>query len=224
MATQPLTMSASKTEDQSGFFWRKLHSLSGIVPVGVFLAEHFWSNSYVLVSPEKYDAVGQELQTLPFRPFIEAAGIWLPILFHAGYGFYIWSKGKSNALDYPWMHNWMYTLQRWTGLIAFVFIGWHMYTARFLTGGRSNFVTVHADMSHNLYVAFYLVGVLSASFHLGNGLWNFLCKWGLAATVRAQRAAAYLGAAVAICFALAGIMIVYSARFDFHPFAGYIQK
>ena len=223
MSTQPLTMSASKTDDQSAFFWRKLHSLSGIVPVGVFLAEHFWSNSYVLVSPQKYDAVGQELQTLPFRPIIEAVGIWIPILFHAGYGFYIWYRGKSNVLEYPWMHNWMYTLQRWSGLIAFFFIIWHMYTARFLTGGRSNFVTVHNDLSNNLYAALYLVGVLAASFHLGNGIWNFLCKWGLVATVPAQRAAAYLGAVVAISFALAGILIVYSARFNFHPFAGYVQ-
>lgn len=217
-------MSASKTEDHSSFFWRKLHSLSGIIPVGAFLAEHFWSNSYVLVSPEKYDAVSQELQTLPFRPFIEAVFIWIPILFHAGYGFYVWNQGKSNALEYPWMHNWMYTLQRWSGLVAFVFIGWHFYTARILTGGRSNYVSVHADMSHNLYVLIYLAGVVAASFHLGNGLWNFLCKWGLAATARAQRAAAWLGAGVALAFSLAGVAIVYSARFNFHPFEIYVQK
>jgi succinate dehydrogenase / fumarate reductase cytochrome b subunit len=217
-------MSAPKSEDQSSFFWRKLHSLSGIVPVGVFLAEHFWSNSYVLVSAAKYNEVGQELQTLPFRPMIEAVGIWIPILFHAGYGFYVWSKGKSNVLDYPWMHNWMYALQRWSGLVAFVFIVWHFYTARIVTGGRSNFGTVHADMSNNWYAAFYLVGVIAASFHLGNGIWNFLCNWGLAATVPAQRAAAWLGAAVAIAFSLAGLAIVYSARFDFHPFHIYVQK
>jgi len=217
-------MSASKSEDQSEFFWRKLHSLSGIIPVGAFLAEHFWSNSFVLVSPGKYDEVSQGLQTLPFRPVIEAVAIWIPILFHAGYGFYIWGKGESNAIAYPWMHNWMYTLQRWSGMVAFLFIGWHFYTARILTGGRSNYVTVQADMSHNLYAALYIVGVLAASFHLGNGLWNFLCKWGIAATARAQRAAAFLGAAVAISFSLAGLAIVYSTRFNFHPFEIYVQK
>jgi succinate dehydrogenase / fumarate reductase, cytochrome b subunit len=217
-------MSALNNEDQSAFFWRKLHSLSGIIPVGAFLTEHFWSNSFVLVSPAKYDAVGQELQTIAFRPIVEAVFIWIPILFHAGYGFYIWSKGDGNAIAYPWMHNWMYSMQRWTGLVAFAFIGWHFYTARLLTGGRSNFATVHADMSNNVYALLYVVGVLAASFHLGNGLWNFLCKWGIAATVRAQRAAAFLGAAVAISFSLAGLAIVYSARFDFHPFEIYVQK
>ena len=217
-------MSASQGQDPSSFLWRKLHSLSGIVPVGVFLAEHFWSNSYVLVSAARYDEVGQGLQTLPFRPFIEAAGIWIPILFHAGYGFYIWSKGKSNVLEYPWMHNWMYALQRWSGLVAFLFIGWHVWTARFITHGRSNFSTVHADMSNNYYAALYVVGIVAASFHLGNGLWNFVCKWGLAATVRAQRAAAFVGAAVAIVFSVAGLAIVVCARNNWHPFLTYVQK
>jgi succinate dehydrogenase / fumarate reductase cytochrome b subunit len=217
-------MSAPPSEDHSTFFWRKLHSLTGIVPVGVFLAEHFWSNSYVLVSPEKYDAVGQELQTLPFRPMIEAVGIWIPILFHAGYGFYVWWRGKSNVLEYPWMHNWMFTLQRWTGLVAFLFICWHFYTARILTGGRSNFGTVHTDMSNNAYALLYLVGVLAASFHLGNGIWNFLCKWGVTVTARAQRAAAYLGAGIALAFSFAGLAIVYAARYNFHPFSVYVQK
>jgi succinate dehydrogenase / fumarate reductase, cytochrome b subunit len=217
-------MSASQGQDPSSFLWRKLHSLSGIVPVGVFLAEHFWSNSYVLVSAAKYDQVGQGLQTLPFRPVIEAVGIWIPILFHAGYGFYIWSKGKSNVLEYPWMHNWMYSFQRWSGLVAFLFIGWHFWTARILTHGRSNFGTVHADMSNNFYAALYVVGIVASSFHLGNGLWNFVCKWGLAATVRAQRAAAFVGAVVAIVFSVAGLAIVVCARNDWHPFLSYVQK
>jgi succinate dehydrogenase / fumarate reductase, cytochrome b subunit len=216
-------MSAPKS-DQSAFFWRKLQSLTGIIPVGAFLAEHFWSNSFVLVSPGKYDEVSQGLQTLPFRVVIEAAFIWIPILFHAGYGFYIWSKGETNTIAYPWMHNWAYTLQRWTGLVTFVFICWHFYTTRWLTGGMSNYTTVAKDMSSNTYVVFYIVGVMAASFHLGNGLWNFLCKWGLAATVRSQRAAAYLGAAVAVTFSLAGLAIVYSTRFNFHPFEIYVQK
>jgi succinate dehydrogenase/fumarate reductase cytochrome b subunit len=44
-------MSSTATQPDSSYLLRKLHSLSGIVPVGAFLAEHFWSNSAVLVSP-----------------------------------------------------------------------------------------------------------------------------------------------------------------------------
>ena len=39
-------------------------------------------------------------------------------------------------------------------------------------------------MSHPGYLAFYIVGITAASFHLGNGLWNFACKWGIAVSAR----------------------------------------
>ena len=213
---------AGTTPDHS-FFWRKLHSFSGIFPIGVFLAEHFWSNSYALVSAAKYDEVSRELQQIPWRVLVEAGGIWLPMLFHGAYGCYIWWKGKSNLAEYPWMSNWMYTLQRWTGLAAFAFIGWHVYTERFLTHGKSTLADVERALADPGYLGLYVVGVLASSFHLGNGLWNFLCKWGLAATTRSQRAAGWLGAAVAIGFGAVGLAIVFGIRFHWRPFEFYAQ-
>src|SRR6266481_1303162 len=79
-------MSSTATRPDTNYLLRKLHSLSGIIPVGAFLAEHFWSNSAVLVSAAKYDEVSRDLQTIPFRPFVEWAFIFLPMLNHAGYG------------------------------------------------------------------------------------------------------------------------------------------
>ena len=74
-------MSATATRPQTSYLLRKLHSLSGIVPLGAFLAEHFWSNSSALVSAPKYNETSQELQTIPFRVLAEWAFIFLPILF-----------------------------------------------------------------------------------------------------------------------------------------------
>ena len=122
------------------------------------------------------------------------------------------------------MKNWLYTLQRYTGLIAFVYIGWHLYTERWLTEGRSTYDTVYADLQNPWYLAFFVVGILASSFHLGVGVWNFLCKWGLAATVRAQRAAGQLGVVVGFTFSLVGILILISFRFDWHPFSSYITR
>jgi succinate dehydrogenase / fumarate reductase cytochrome b subunit len=217
-------MSATATRPGTSYLLRKLHSLSGVIPVGAFLAEHFWSNSAVLVSPEKYNAISQELQTIPFRPFVEFAVIVLPILFHGGYGVYIWLRGKSNLSQYPWVANWMYTLQRYTGLVAFAFIAWHFYTERVMTGGRSTYDSVATDLQNPLYLTFFAIGILCSSFHLGAGIWNFLCKWGLAATARAQRTAGQLGALVGIAFSVVGILILIGFRFDWHPFSSYMMK
>jgi succinate dehydrogenase / fumarate reductase cytochrome b subunit len=217
-------MSGPATHPDSSYFLRKLHSLTGIIPVGAFLAEHFWSNSAALVSAAKYDDVSRDLQTIPFRPFVEWAFIFLPILYHGGYGVYIWLRGQSNVSQYPWVRNWLYTLQRYTGLIAFLYIGWHLYTERWLTHGRSTYDTVAQDLQNPFYLIFFLIGILASSFHLGVGIWNFLCKWGLAATVRAQRAAGQLGIAVGVLFSVVGVLIVLSFRLDWHPFSSYITK
>ncbi len=216
-------MSSAEPRPDHSFFWRKLHSFTGIFPVGAFLAEHFWSNSYALVSVEKYNAASRDLQTIPWKVFVEAAFIWLPILFHGGYGVYLWWKGESNVSEYPWVGNWMYSLQRWSGIIAFAFIGGHVYTERFLTHGKSTFADVDRALRNPYYFGFYLLGVVAASFHLGNGIWNFLCKWGIAATSRSQRAAGYLGALVAVVFSAVGVAIVLSIRFQWRPFEFYVQ-
>ena len=217
-------MSSTATRPDSSYLLRKLHSFTGLLPVGAFLAEHFWSNSAALVSRAKYDQVSQDLQTIPFRLLVEWIGIFLPMLFHAGYGIYIWLRGKSNVSAYPWVGNWLYTAQRYTGLIAFTFIVWHLYTERWITHGRSTYATVAKDMHHPAYLFFFVIGVLASSFHLGVGIWNFLCKWGLAATANAQRSAGRLGTLVGVTFSIVGVLIILSFRFDWHPFAAYLTK
>src|SRR3979490_880268 len=171
-------MSATATRPQTSYLLRKLHSLSGIVPLGAFLAEHFWSNSSALVSARRYNETSQELQTIPFRVLAEWAFIFLPILFHGGYGIYIWLRGESNIVQYPWMKNWLYTFQRYTGVIAFAYIGWHVYTQRWVTHGMSTYGEVAQQMRNPWAFAFMVVGVVATSFHLGVGIWNFLCKRG----------------------------------------------
>ena len=114
------------------FVLRRLHSLSGIVPVGAFLFEHILiSNSTAISGPAAYARQVSFLANLPLVFFLELFGIWLPIVFHALYGFYIWYRGEGNVAEYPWTGNWMYTAQRWTGGIAFVYILWHTWTMRF---------------------------------------------------------------------------------------------
>jgi succinate dehydrogenase / fumarate reductase, cytochrome b subunit len=214
-------MSPTATRPDTSYFLRKLHSFTGVLPVGAFLAEHFWSNSAALVNAAKYDEVSRDLQTIPFRPFVEWGVIFLPMLFHGVYGVYIWLRGKSNVSAYPWVGNWLYVTQRYTGLIAFAYIAWHLYTERWLTHGRSTYATVESDLQNPWYLLFFVVGILASSFHLGVGIWNFLCKWGLAATAKAQQAAGRFGVLVGVVFSVVGILIVISFRLNWHPFASY---
>ncbi len=110
---------------------RRLHSLSGIVPIGAFLIEHFISNSEATNGVQAYNDQVKFLTSLPFVHVMEWVFIFLPLLYHALYGIYIWYRGDSNVSEYPWTGNWLYTSQRWTGIIAFIYILYHVIDMRF---------------------------------------------------------------------------------------------
>ena len=162
---------------------------------------------------QKYDDVSVELQSIPWRFFVECAVLFgCRSCFTDFMGCTSGGRGNRMRSAHPWMANWLYVLQRWTGIIAFVFIVWHCIPERFAGQGRTNYQDLADAMSHPGYLAFYIVGVTAASFHLGNGLWNFACKWGIAVTVKAQRAAGWFGAAVTVALTFVGIVIAMGFR------------
>lgn len=175
------------------FVLRRLHSLTGIVPVGAFLFEHVLiSNSTAIGGPTAYARQVSFLANLPLVFFLELFGIWLPIAYHALYGFYIWYRGDGNPLAYPGSGNWMYTLQRWTGGIAFVYIVWHVATMRFLGSDlhaipEFSFGKVQHEVFQTPLFLFYVVGLIAASWHFAYGIWLFCAKWGIVSGEKAQK-------------------------------------
>ena len=71
----------------TSFLLRRLHSLTGIIPVGAFLFEHILiSNASAISGPDAYTRQVNFLANLPLVFFLELFGIWIPILFHGLYG------------------------------------------------------------------------------------------------------------------------------------------
>lgn len=210
------------------FALRRLHSLTGIIPVGAFLFEHILvSNSTALSGPEAYARTVSFLANLPLVFFLELFGIWLPITFHGLYGLYIWYRGDSNVGEYPWTGNWMYTVQRWTGGIAFVYIVWHTWTMRF-TGidlhehPMESFAKVQHEVVSPLLLAFYIVGLLAASWHFAYGIWLFAAKWGIVTGEHARRRLLRVCLGFFLLMSVVGLASLYtfSARFPQTPNAG----
>jgi succinate dehydrogenase / fumarate reductase, cytochrome b subunit len=202
----------------SSFLLRRLHSLSGIVPVGAFLFEHILiSNSTAITGPDAYARQVSFLANLPLVFFLELFGIWLPILFHALYGFYIWYRGDGNSVAYPWSGNWMYTAQRWTGGIAFAYILWHTYTMRF-TGvdlhdnPMASFGKVQGEVMHTGLFLFYVAGLVAASWHFAYGIWLFSAKWGIVSGDKAQQRLLRVCLVLFLVLCGAGLASLYSFR------------
>jgi succinate dehydrogenase / fumarate reductase, cytochrome b subunit len=205
----------------ASFLLRRLHSLTGIVPVGAFLFEHILiSNSTAITGPEAYARQVSFLANLPLVFFLELFGIWLPILFHALYGFYIWYRGDGNVAEYPWTGNWMYTAQRWTGGIAFLYIVWHTYTMRFTgvdlhASPSASFGKVQLEVYYTPFFLFYIVGLIAASWHFAYGIWLFCAKWGIVSGDKAQKR--FLGVCLALFLVMTGAGLASLTSFRSRP-------
>src|SRR5205814_10179267 len=113
------------------FVLRKLHQLTGIMPLGFFLLEHFYTNSKALTGAADFNNAVKDLQSIPYILFVEIGGIFIPLIYHAVYGLVITAEARPNNLAYPYPRNWFYLIQRITGVIIFFFIAYHVLNFRF---------------------------------------------------------------------------------------------
>ncbi len=199
----------------NSFLWRKLHSLLGVIPIGAFLIEHILSNFEALKGPVAYAAQVKFLNALPLVRVLEWTFIFLPIAYHALYGISIWLRGKSNVVYYPWAGNWMYVAQRWTGLIAFVYIGYHVATQRFMgtslpDNPGASFAKVQHELANPLILAFYIIAMIAICWHFAYGIWLFAAKWGITPGEKARKTFGYVCAVVGIALCLMGLASMYA--------------
>jgi succinate dehydrogenase / fumarate reductase, cytochrome b subunit len=176
------------------FFNRRLHSLLGVIPVGLFLMQHMVVNQFATRGPDAFNEAAKFMEHLPFRYLLETFVIFLPLLFHAIYGLYIAFTAKNNASRYGFFRNWMFLLQRVTGVITLIFITWHVWETRVAAafGSEVNFQMMENILSNPFMFGFYVVGVISTTFHFANGLWSFLVSWGITVTPRSQVISTYV--------------------------------
>ncbi len=192
------------------FLLRKLHSLSGIVPIGAFLLEHLVSNFEALKGPAAYAQQVKFLNGLPFVRVLEWTFIFLPLAYHAFYGVYIWLRGRSNVVYYPWSGNWMYLMQRWTGLIALAYIAQHVWRQRFSGVSLPEhpgaaFHKVQVELSNPWMLAVYAIAMIATCWHFAYGVWLFAAKWGITPGDRARKHFGYLCAALGLVLCAVGL-------------------
>lgn len=196
------------------YLLRKLHSLSGVVPVGAFLCFHLFENSRALLGQQQYDQAVEGISHLPYLIFLEVFLILLPLAFHAFYGLLLAIEGRPNVGRYTYTRNWMYTLQRVTGLSAFAFLAFHLYeywlpkvTGKITTA--QFFPLLCANMSSTIgpvpvVALVYILGIAACAFHFANGLWGFCFSWGITVSRRSQQAAAAVFGVVGVVVFLLG--------------------
>lgn len=193
------------------YFNRRLHSLLGVVPIGIFVVQHLIINHFIVYGEESYNKAAGFMGNLPFVLALEIFVIYLPLIFHAVLGVYIAFTAKYNLGNYKFGRNWAFFFQRITGIIALIFIVWHVWQTRVQVAlGNAE---VNADMMYNIlqqpfYFWFYIISILAIVYHLANGLWGFVVSWGIAQSPKSQRFFTYVSVLVFVVVSYIGIRTV----------------
>jgi len=163
------------------FLIRRLHSLTGIVPIGVFLIAHLVTNSSLAWGKFGLRAEGDGYSLaeggvkyfqkevswintqVPHLLLIEFT-LWGAIAFHSILGFYYATTGKGNLTRYAHQDNWRYSLQRWSGYFGILFIFYHIATLRW---GWSFLVPAGTQWSHE-----FSASTLASALQGSTGGWT----------------------------------------------------
>ncbi|TGB04123.1 succinate dehydrogenase cytochrome b558 subunit [Halobacillus salinus] len=191
-----------------GYVNRRLHSLLGVIPIGIFLIQHLTVNYFATRGPEAFNAAAHFMESLPYRYVLEIFIIFLPLLFHSIYGVYIAFTAKSNLGNFSYFRNWMFMFQRITGIITLIFIAWHVWETRIAVGffgAELNYQLMEGILTDPFFFWFYLIGVVSTTFHFSNGLWSFCVSWGITVSPRSQKIMTYASIIVFVAISYVGV-------------------
>jgi succinate dehydrogenase / fumarate reductase, cytochrome b subunit len=200
------------------FLLRKLHQITGIVPLGAFFLVHMFTNSKSMSGAKVFNESVEDIHHIPYLIFVEIFGIFLPLLFHSIYGIFISAEARPNVGNYGYGRNWFYLFQRITGVFLFFFIFFHILNLRFgvipglesygnPVAGNANkaFAIVAAEFSNAGILIFYILGIVATAWHLAYGFWLFAIDWGIIIGEKAQKMAMYACIGLAIFLSAVGI-------------------
>lgn len=175
------------------FYVRRLHSLCGLVCLGFFLLEHLFTNARALMGPLSFNRAVGLLTSIPWQIMlpVEVCFVAAPFAFHVFYGVYIAWQARHNVVNYPYLNNIQFTLQRITAWFLVAFLAWHVFDLRVMVRGGGTQITyqlMQSMFSNPVVWVLYLLGMLAAIFHFCNGITTFCMTWGLAKGPRIQKA------------------------------------
>lgn len=159
---------AQSTHVPKAFFWRRMHSLTGLWLV-IFLLEHLLTNSQAAlwVGDDGHGFVRAVnfLHSLPYLPVIEIGLLAVPIIVHAYWGICYLRTGNLNSMSSDgskpslskYSRNHAYSWQRITSwILLFALVG-HIVQMRFMdypvsakVDGESHYM-VRVGMDEGLY-------------------------------------------------------------------------
>ena len=178
----------------SHFLLRRIHSLTGVVPVGLFLVYHLYLQLYLHYGAEIYNNEVNSFYESPLATWALVIVVYIPLLFHSLLGVLLVFENKVQP-SYTYFSHLLYLLQRISGIGVLLFIIAHVWNAKLGPWIAGTWGTHFEHLSSGfadpetgmLTKTVYLLGVFGAVFHFANGLNTFCMTWGIALTPTSQK-------------------------------------
>jgi succinate dehydrogenase/fumarate reductase cytochrome b subunit len=189
----------------------RLFEITSVVPLSGFALLHLSTYGRVLFGAVE---IGSRQPPSGWALLGEVLGVWLPLAFHAGFGFVIWAR-RAPAPALPDSDRALLFLHRATGLLlgGFLVDHWLRFRLPILEGDRYPAESLHAlarELSTTVggvpvLAGAHALGTLALGFHLAFGLWRVVERRTEAALARRLRAVCI---GVGVIFALVGTLTV----------------
>ena len=159
---------------------RRLHVLSGVVPLGVFLLEHLVVMASAMGGQGRFAAVTGD-PTTTVRAGIDVLVLGA-LLFHGGYGVFLLLNEKAHAEDDPLRRRGMRILVRVASFVTLLFVVGHLWALR-LHPPSDAYTLLTERLSSTAFgipwVALgYVLGCAATIFHFAYGLVSAPDRWG----------------------------------------------
>lgn len=201
---------------------RKVFAIVSIVPIGLYLVLHLWTQASALVGRDKYIEVIGRVASIPWWTALKVLLLAIPIVLHVVIG-YRWAFDPSYQADiYPNRSNGALILQRACAAATVLFVLGHVIVLRVAHPGIGaepglvfdalNACLSSTQLSVPIAALAYMVGLAAVAFHVGQGLFACARPFGVFASGRAARVWAIACAALGVfLFCFATVTVVFHA-------------
>jgi succinate dehydrogenase / fumarate reductase, cytochrome b subunit len=180
-------------------------SLSGVLPLGVFLVLHAALNARALGGELPFARAVGWTERVPLLPVVEAVFVFLPLAVHAALGLALVVTRRSYVEPSPYPRGVRIAMHA-TGVLVLAFLAMHLPELRFRVPGvrpdAGQLLTFLGEDLSSMRAGLpwrgvlYLLGSACATFHFVVGLWGYFAASGRGDSERARRIAGWWAAAV----------------------------
>ena len=183
---------------------KQVLTLFGLVPLGVYVFLHLWTNLYSLAGADAFNAALERSRANPAFLFLEVFGLGIPLVVHTVLGFVEIGRGRPNNVRYGFLDNLRYLLQRVSAIGLALFIGAHVYKARlapdpqYAVNGHESFAGMREGLTEPITFIIYVLGMLGIAYHLANGLQTAATRLGLVVSDGGRKRMTWVSAGVMV--------------------------